>query len=187
MKKSNQTIQKITGSAVLMALGMILPFFTGLVPSFGKMLLPMHIPVFLCSFLCGWQYGLIVGFLLPLFHSALFGVPILYPVALSMAFELATYGCTADLLYRSFHKKGTLPLCGALVLSMLCGRVVLGISEAILFGIGNHPFSFPLFITSAFVNAIPGILLQLLLIPSLMVALRPTEFSRSHRKKGEKA
>lgn len=72
MKKS---IKNLTISAVFLAVGLVLPFFTGQIPAIGNMLLPMHIPVFLCGLICGWQYGAAVGFILPLFRSLLFSAP----------------------------------------------------------------------------------------------------------------
>ncbi len=56
------------------------------------MLLPMHIPVLLCGLICGWKYGILVGFILPLLRHTIFGMPILFPTGIAMAFELATYG-----------------------------------------------------------------------------------------------
>ena len=85
-------LKKLVLSALFMAIGLILPFFTGQIPAIGKMLLPMHIPVLLCGLICGWQYGLGVGFVLPLLRSLLFNFPAMYPNAVSMAFELALYG-----------------------------------------------------------------------------------------------
>ncbi len=85
---------------MLLALGLILPLVTGNIPRVGNMLLPMHLPVFLGGLLLGWQYGLILGAVLPLMRSLLFGMPPLYPVALAMTFELATYGAVAGALYR---------------------------------------------------------------------------------------
>lgn len=90
MKNSN--IKNLALAAMFMALGLVLPFFTGQIPQIGKMLLPMHIPVLLCGLICGWKYGLAVGFVTPLLRSVIFGMPILYPMAIGMAFELMTYG-----------------------------------------------------------------------------------------------
>ena len=86
-------------AAMFLAVGMVLPFFTGQIPQVGKLLLPMHIPVFLCGLVCGWKYGLVIGFLMPLFRSVLFGMPILFPTAFAMAFELMTYGFCIGFLY----------------------------------------------------------------------------------------
>ena len=84
-----ETTKKLTWSAMFIALGLVLPFLTGQIPQFGNMLLPMHIPVILCGLICGWRYGAIVGFVLPLLRYALFGMPVLFPTGIAMSFELA--------------------------------------------------------------------------------------------------
>lgn len=94
-----EKVKKVTLSGMLFAIGLILPFFIGQIPAVGKMLLPMHIPVLICGQILGWQYGLAVGFLLPLVRSVLFGMPVLYPNAIAMAFEMDTYGLVAGWLY----------------------------------------------------------------------------------------
>ena len=65
MKHSKQ-IRAMVLSAMFLALGLVLPFFTGQIPQIGGMLLPMHIPAFLCGLICGWQFGVVVGFIMPL-------------------------------------------------------------------------------------------------------------------------
>ncbi len=87
-------------AAMFLAIGIVLPFLTGQIPSVGSMLLPMHIPVLICGFVCGWQWGLIVGFVLPLMRSVLFGMPPMMPTATAMAFELAVYGGVTGVLYK---------------------------------------------------------------------------------------
>lgn len=169
---------------MFLAIGIILPFFTGQIPQIGSMLLPMHIPVFLCGLICGWQYGLVVGFILPLMRSFLFGMPPLYPTAISMAFELATYGLLSGLLFTKAHWKCLRSLYRCLIIAMLGGRLVWGVVQTFLLGLGENGFTFYAFLGGAFLNAIPGILLQLILIPSVMLALRKTHlmnFSMPHR------
>lgn len=90
--------KKLVLSALFLAIGLILPFITMQIPAVGKMLCPMHIPVLLCGFIVGWPYGLLVGFITPLLRSVLFGMPMLVPNAVCMAFELATYGFVAGVL-----------------------------------------------------------------------------------------
>lgn len=94
-----ETTKKLTWSAMFIALGLVLPFLTGQIPQFGNMLLPMHIPVILCGLICGWRYGAIVGFVLPLLRYALFGMPVLFPTGIAMSFELAAYGFFSGFLY----------------------------------------------------------------------------------------
>ena len=91
--------KNIVLSAMFLAIGLVLPLFTAQIPQIGQMLLPMHIPVLLCGFVCGWQSGAVVGFVLPLLRSAIFGMPVFFPTATGMAFELMTYGLVAGLLY----------------------------------------------------------------------------------------
>ena len=99
-------IKRLTVSALFLAIGYVLPFLTGQIPTVGNMMLPMHIPVLLCGIVCGWQYGLGVGFILPLTRSLIFGKPLLYPNAVSMAFELAAYGAVAGFMHKILpHKK----------------------------------------------------------------------------------
>lgn len=85
---------------MFLALGLLLPFVTGQIPQIGSKLLPMHIPVYLCALICGWQYGGIIGFVLPLLRSLLFGMPVFFPSATAMAFELMTYGLVFGYLYQ---------------------------------------------------------------------------------------
>lgn len=77
MKEKNvkNYIWNLVLSAMFMAIGLVLPFFTGQIPQIGSMLLPMHLPVLLCGLICGWQYGGVVGFVLPLLRYVMFGMP----------------------------------------------------------------------------------------------------------------
>ena len=162
--------RKLILSALFLALGYVLPFLTGQVPAVGKMLLPMHIPVLLCGFVCGWQYGLMVGFVVPLFRSVLAGMPVMMPTAVGMAFELATYGMISGLLYRKLTVK-SLNIYITLIGAMLGGRIVWGIVSILLYGIQGNVFSWQLFISGALLNAVPGIVLQLVLIPVIVLIL----------------
>lgn len=164
-------VKKLTLAAMLFAVGLILPFFIGQIPAVGKMLLPMHIPVLLCGLILGWQYGLAVGFLLPLVRSVLFGMPVLYPNAIAMAFEMGMYGFASGWLYGHAKWQCTKTLYRSLVLAMCAGRVVWAAAEMILLGFTGSRFTWEMFLAGAFVNAIPGIIVQLTLIPVLMVAL----------------
>lgn len=178
-------MKKLSISAMLFAVGLVLPFLTGQIKTIGNMLLPMHIPVLLCGLICGWKYGGAVGFLLPLTRSLLFGMPQMYPTAIAMAFELAAYGVIVALVFRWDCLRA---LYRALVVSMLLGRVVWGIVMSILLGFGK--FTFAAFLAGAFTNAIPGIVLQLVLIPAIMVALGRAKlvpiFGRHHGTNSEK-
>lgn len=178
-----KTVQKITYSALFMALGLILPFFTGQLQQFGNMLLPMHLPVFLCSLICGWKYGLLIGIMLPIFRSIIFSMPVLYPVAIGMAIELATYGFVAGFLYQKRPWRCLKSLYISLISSMVLGRIAWGIGQLILLGFLRKAFTWELFFAGAISNAIPGIILQLILIPALMLALHQTKFETICKKK----
>lgn len=165
---------KLVLTALFLALCLVLPFVTGGIPTIGNMLLPMHIPVLLCGLLCGWQYGLVIGFVAPLLRSALFGMPPIYPVALAMAFELAAYGLIIGLVYTALHKRGLAALYGSLLVAMVGGRLVWGVAEVVLLGMAGNAFTLQAFLSGALLTAVPGIVLQLVLIPAVMVALDRT-------------
>ena len=165
-------VKKLAVTAMLFAVGMVLPFFIGQIPAIGKMLLPMHIPVLLCGFIVGWQYGALIGFLLPIVRGLVFGMPPLYPNAVAMAFEMAAYGFVSGYLYSHARWQCTKMLYISLVTAMLAGRLVWAFAEVILLGIGGNTFTWEMFAAGAFLNAIPGIIVQLTLIPLIMVALR---------------
>ena len=164
--------------AMFLALGMVLPLLTGQIPAIGSMLLPMHLPVFLCGLLCGWPYGLILGFLTPLLRSSLFGMPPLFPTASAMAFELAAYGFFSGLFYRLFPRQGLFSIYATLILSMLLGRGVWGLVQCIQLAATGSSFTWALFVSGAFLEAFLGILLQLVLIPALLFALDKAGFVR---------
>ena len=163
-------VRKMTYAALYLAIAMVLPFVTGQIPEIGVMLSPMHIPVLLCGFMCGWPWGLAVGFIAPLLRSVVFGMPVMFPGAVAMAFELATYGCISGLLYHLLPKKAWCTY-AVLVISMIAGRIVWGIARLILAGLSGGSFTWALFIAGAVTNAIPGIILHLVLIPVLVIAM----------------
>ena len=164
-------IRRLTLTAMFIALGYLLPFLTGQIPQFGTMLSPMHIPALLCGFVCGWQYGLVAGAIMPLLRSATLGMPYIFPDAVAMAFELAAYGCAAGLLYRALPKKIDFVYV-ALVLSMLIGRAVWGLASAVLMMGTENAFTTQAFLAGAFINAWPGIVLHILVIPPVVLGLR---------------
>ena len=168
----NTKLKKLILSAMFLGIGLVLPFITGQIQQIGNMLLPMHIPVLLCGLICGWQYGIAVGFIMPILRSFLFSMPHMFPNAVSMAFELATYGFTVGFLYSNSRWKCIKSLFKCMIVSMLAGRIVWGIVQVILLGAGNNGFTFHAFFAGAFLNAVPGIILQLILIPAIMVGLR---------------
>lgn len=176
MRKKDASVRvlKLTYSALYLAIALVLPFLTGQIPQIGSMLCPMHIPALLCGFVCGWPWGLAVGFISPLLRSVLFGMPDMFPTAVAMAFELAAYGAASGLLYRVLPKKiGS--IYAALVLSMIAGRLVWGVARYLLAGLAHSTFTPSLFLEGAVTSALPGIALHILLIPALVTAMEKTK------------
>lgn len=167
----NKNIKNLCLSAVCLALCMILPFLTGQIPQIGGALSPMHIPVLMCGLLCGWPYGLLIGFIAPLLRFALFGMPPLMPTGLAMMFELAAYGALSGLLLKLLPNKISC-LYVSLIGAMLGGRVIWGIARFVL-GLAVGPaFTLSAFLLGAFVNAVPGIICHILLIPPVVIGVQ---------------
>lgn len=166
-----QLIRDLTYAALCLALALVLPFLTGQIPQVGSALCPMHIPVLLAGFLCGPWWAGAVGAAAPLLRFALFGMPPPLPTGLAMTFELLSYGVAAGLLYRLLPKKPVYVYV-SLVGAMLIGRCVWGLAASVIFTALGSPFSWAIFAAGAFTNAIPGIVLHILLIPALVLALR---------------
>lgn len=168
--KNRVVIKKITLSAMFLALSFVLPFFTMQINEIGDMLCPMHIPVILCGYLCGGPWGLVVGIIAPLLRSLVMTMPVMYPTAICMAFELGTYGLTAGLLYKVLPKKKPY-IYVSLVGAMILGRIVWGIARIVLFGFDFTKFGWAAFWSGAVLNAIPGIIVQIILIPVVVMAV----------------
>ena len=158
-------VQRMTLSALLMALGLALPLLTGQLPQIGSMLLPMYLPVLLCGLWCGWPWGLAVGLLTPLVRSLLFAMPPMIPTALTMCLELAAYGAFSGLIYsRLPQKPGSIYI--ALICAMLLGRLVWGLASLLVHALlTQNPFTLSAFWAGAFVKSWPGMIVQLVLIP----------------------
>ncbi len=185
--KGKQTLKNVTLSAMLLAAGYVLPLATGQIPQIGSMLLPMHLPVLLCGLVCGWKYGLAVGFVLPLTRSVLFGgMRPMFSTAAAMAFELAAYGGLAGFFYGRSRWKCVVALYRALLCAMVGGRLVWGGAMMVLMGVSGSGFTWAMFLSGALFNALPGIVLQLIFIPAMMMALGKTGMVPFHRGKNHK-
>lgn len=169
MKMRNE-IKKLTLSAMFLALAFVMPFLTGQIPQIGAMLCPMHIPVLLCGFFCGAPWGLGVGFIAPLLRSITLGMPYMFPTAVCMAFELATYGFVAGFLHNKLPKK-KVNVYVSLLCAMIIGRFVWGIVMFVCMGFDTSAFGLSAFMAGAVLNAVPGIVVQIVLIPLLVITL----------------
>ncbi len=170
---NKNTVHKLTLSGVLLSIGLVLPFVTGGIPEIGNMLLPMHLPVLLAGLLVGAFEGGLIGATLPILRSLIFGMPVMYPSALAMAFELLSYGLVAGLMSRATRKLPRIVGCYiSLVLSMIAGRAVWGCAMLVLTGLSGGTFTFSAFVAASLTNAIPGIIIQLILIPLTVAAAK---------------
>ena len=173
--KNTPSVRQLVLAALFLALAFVLPLLTGQVPKVGNMLCPMHFPVLLCGFMLGGPWALTVGFAAPLLRSVLFGMPPMFPIAISMAFELAAYGLVSGVLWRKV--KHTVPMMYAsLVTAMVAGRLVWGAVRFVLAGFTGSSFPFSAFLSGALLTAVPGIVAQLVLIPLILVALQKAKF-----------
>lgn len=170
------TTKKLALAALFLALGLLMPFLTGQIPALGSKLLPMHLPVLVCGFVCGWPTALVVGLITPVFRSLIFGMPPLFPTAVVMSLELAAYGFATGWFRRVFPKTNAFVYL-TLILSMLLGRVVWGAASLLILGFAGRGFTWKAFMAGAFVNALPGIILQLVLIPVVIIALDRAKLS----------
>ena len=169
MKNRNKLLKMIL-AALFLALAYIMPFLTGQIPEIGSMLCPMHLPVLLCGFICGPVWGVVVGFIAPLFRSLTLGMPPLFPTAVCMALELAAYGAIAGLMHRLLPRKKPYIYC-SLLIAMIAGRLVWGAAMFICMGIKGGAFTLSAFFAGAVLNAFPGIIVQIMLIPLLVMVL----------------
>ena len=168
--KTTTLLRHLVYAAVCLALCMLLPFLTGQIPQIGSALSPMHIPVLLAGFLCGPWWAMAVGFVAPMLRHVWLGMPPLI-TAIAMSFELAAYGLFSGLLYRLLPKK-TVNIYVSLIGAMILGRIVWGIAMVVISGVTGSAFTWSAFMAGALLNAVPGIILHIVLIPILVMALK---------------
>jgi len=174
LMKKQKNIFNLALAAMFLALAYVMPFLTGQVPQIGAMLCPMHVPVILCGYICGAPWGLTVGAIAPLLRSLTLGMPPLFPKALAMAFELAVYGLMSGVLYRVLPQK-KINIYVSLLLSMIAGRLVWGVVQFFFMGLDSTKFGFSAFWAGAVVNALPGIVLQIVIIPIVVMLFEKTK------------
>ena len=173
-------VKKLVFTAVCAALCLVLPMAFHSVPNAGTIFLPMHIPVLLCGLICGWPYGGVCGIVGPLLSSLVTGMPpaVMLP---SMMVECCAYGFVTGMLMRHVHTKHAVAdLYISLVSAMVAGRVLAGFAKAWIFTPGISPFAW---VTTSLVAGIPGIVIQLVLMPMVVFALTRAKLipSRYHK------
>lgn len=163
MYEKNNT-KKIVIAGLLLAIGIIIPSIFHLTGMPGKMFLPMHIPVLIGGFLLQPWMALALGILTPLLNSFITGMPVLFPSAIIMVFELGIYGFMASLAYR----KMKLPAIVSLIISMIVGRLVAGLVVFILATFFSVDLSPMVFVIGTVTTGLPGIVIQIILIPTII-------------------
>ena len=169
--KLGSSAYRLVLAALFLAMAFVLPVITGTVPQVGNMLCPMHIPVLLCGFVLGAPWGAAVGAMAPLLRSVLFGMPPLFPIGLGMVFELAAYGAVAGALWRKVEHRLS-AMYAVLLSAMVSGRLVWGAARLVLAGLAGTDFPLSVFLSGAVFTALPGIAVQLVLIPLILTALQ---------------
>ncbi len=167
MKKLSY-VRSIVFTAVCAALCIVVPMAFHSIPNAGTVFLPMHIPVLLCGLMCPWPYGLLCGLIGPLLSSLTTGMP---PAAMlpSMMVECGVYGLVSSLGMRFVRTRSAVAdLYISMVNAMILGRVVAGLAKSLIFAPGTAPFAW---VTTSLVASIPGILIQLVLMPTILLAL----------------
>ena len=170
-KTTKQTVFNLVLAAMFLAIGIVLPFFTGQIPQIGRMLLPMHLPVLLCGLICGWPYGAFCGIVGPVLSSILSNMP---PAAMlvSMIPELCAYGLFSGLLMKLIRTGRTaVDLYLSLIPAMVLGRVAGGIAQAAFYLSDARPYSIAIWAGSYVLGTLPAIILQLILLPALVMVL----------------
>lgn len=175
----NKQIFKMVLSGCLIAIGWTLPLVTGQIREIGNMLCPMHLPVFFGALLLGPWYGLIIGLIIPTSRSLIFGMPVIFPNAVCMSIELGTYGFVCGFLfnyifrkYRKNSKELIISTIISLLVAMIIGRVIWGLSRIVCLLIPGNDFTMKIFISGAILTAWPGIIIQLIVIPLTVIAMK---------------
>lgn len=167
----NSKTRKITYSALFLALGVIFPQIFHLFGGTGPVFLPMHIPVLLSGFFLGGTSAALVGFITVLISAALTGMPQV-PILYFMLVEVTVYGLAAGLAYRKLR----LNVYVSLISAMIVGRLALSLSVFTLqplLGLKLSPLGY---ITGALTQGLPGIILQLIFIPIVVLSIERAGF-----------
>ncbi|MCL2398480.1 MAG: ECF transporter S component [Defluviitaleaceae bacterium] len=162
-------LKKVVITAMMIASCVVLPMAFHAIPGAGPMLLPMHIPVLLAGLICGPVFGFIAGLIGPFLSSILTGMPPagFMPV---MMIELSVYGAVTGIVMKLVHTgRSSLDLYASLLVAMLFGRIVAGIVQALIFFEGTYTMA--IWITSLFITSLPGIVIQIVFVPGLVMAL----------------
>ena len=162
--KQKENLQNMVFAAMFLALALMLPFLGGQIPEINSVFCPMHIPIFLCGFICGWKWGITVGFVSPILRSLIFGFPLFYPVAVTMAFELAAYGFVTGIMKKLLPQKHGFLYC-SLIIAMIVGRIFRTLAMISCSAIVGNAFVFSAFMSTVILKSIPGMIAHIIIVP----------------------
>lgn len=189
MNKRNKNLYSMVITAMLLGIGMLVPYLTGRVPEIGKFFSPIHIPVLICALTCGWKWAAGLGIALPLVNSAVSLMPRFPDRAVPMVFELMAYGLAAGLIYAAFLRRRGREnhwpwLVISLFIAMVLGRLAGGAAKGILFTFilpdqASYTVSafFAMLLADYFVGTAVGAAIHLILIPPVVLALERAKLS----------
>ena len=160
MTSQSIRVKNLVMAALFTAIGVVLPQAFHMIPNAGSIILPMHIPVLICGMTAGGFYGAIAGALTVSLSILINGMPPLFPTGVCMIVELAVYG-----------------LVSGVIIAMLAGRAANGLAMTAAMGMAGKAYTLQAFLTAAFVTALPGIIIQLVLIPPVVMALEKTHLT----------
>lgn len=171
-----KTSYNVVMTGLFIAIGLLLPFFTSHafgVP--GTLLLPMHIPVLLCGLFCGPLYGAASGLIIPVLSSVLTGMPPVFPMLPIMGVQLVAMGFISGMLYRKLK----LHIYISLPVAMLAGWVFYGLTFGAIFFANNGQLK-AASVWTAITTGLPGMAIQLVLIPIIVKGVERFQKSRSN-------
>ncbi|TJX13445.1 ECF transporter S component [Tissierella creatinini] len=162
------TTKELVLSGLLLAAGLVLPMVFHMFSMTGPVFLPMHIPVLIGGMLLPPAFALLLGVITPVMSSILTGMPVVFPMAIIMAFELGTYALSASIATRKLKLNPLL----SLIIAMIVGRIIAGLVVSVLvqlFGVKMDPI---MYVKGAIVTGLPGLMIQIVFIPTLIYALK---------------
>ncbi len=153
--------------AIFIVLALVFPMLFHLV-HLGSTFLPMFFPIALAGFLIAPPVAALVGFLAPLLSAFLTGMPPLYPpIAPLMAAEGFVLAATISMTRRKMGW-GIYP---SLITGILLQRLVMAVGVFLIAPLFRLPGE--VFTAGMLISGIPGIILQLVAIPAIVLALEP--------------
>ena len=175
----NSITKKLVSCALCIALGVLLPIAFHVIPNAGSVFLPMHIPVLICGLFCGAPYGLACGIITPFISSVMTGMPpaMMLP---KMIIELCVYGLVAGLCTQYIPQKNEMTkLYMSLIIAMLAGRIVNGFVSTFI--LSTQGYTLSVFMTASFITCLPGIIIQLIVIPVLVRILNKSIYKQTEK------